>query len=203
MSEMPEDTGGAQVTAIPPDDVTSATSSRRTGILVLLGIVVAMVLVFVAAMSAKGRPTDGVLPADPVGYAAPALTLPRLDGKGPLTLADLKGKPVVVNFWASWCTTCKAEAEALAAAEKKWRDKGVVFIGIDAQDTNPEAIAYEEKYGVEYLSVVDPSKATSSTWRVTGFPETFFIGPDGRIISKFISSIDQTTLDEHIAQIAS
>ena len=194
---------GSQAPTVAPDEVVAAGSSRRTGILVLLGIVVAMVLVFVAAMSSKGRPTDGVLPADPAGYAAPTLSLPRLDGGGQFTLADLNGKPVVVNFWASWCTTCKAEAATLAAAEKKWRDKGVIFVGIDSEDTNAPAAAYEKQYGVEYASVVDPTKSTSSAWRVTGFPETFFVGADGRIVSKFISSIDETTLDEHIAQIVS
>ncbi len=168
----------------------------------LVGIVVVLIMVLVFALAPKGTPADGVLPADPVGYVVPSLDLPKLDGTGNLTLAELAGKPVVVNFWASWCTTCKAEAQIMADVEKKWRDKGVVFIGIDSVDKDEPAKAYEKQYGVEYDSVVDPEGTTAAAWRVTGYPETFFISPDGHIASKFISSIDEAALEENLALIA-
>jgi cytochrome c biogenesis protein CcmG/thiol:disulfide interchange protein DsbE len=162
-------------------------------------VVALMAVVLIVALAPKGKPSSGVLPADPKGYAAPAIDLPRLDGKGRLKLADLKGHPVVVNFWASWCTTCKAEADTLVAAEKKWRDKGVIFLGIDSVDKDDAARAYEEQYGVEYESVVDPEGKTAAEWYVTAYPESFFIDADGRIVSAVRNGVDEATIDEHIA----
>jgi len=179
-------------------DAPAKDNSRKIGVAVLGGILVILAMVIVFALAPKGTPADGVLPADPANYHAPALTLPRLDGAGNLTLADLKGKPVVLNFWASWCVTCKAEAQLMADTEKKWRDKGVVFIGVDSSDTNDSAKAWEKTYGVEYPSIVDSDGKTKDAWRVTGFPETFFIGADGIIKSKFISAIDEKSLNDNL-----
>jgi cytochrome c biogenesis protein CcmG/thiol:disulfide interchange protein DsbE len=176
-------------------------SSRKAGFIALGLIVVAMLVVLGVALAPKGKPASGVLPADPKGYAAPALNLPRLDGQGTMSLAELAGKPVVVNFWASWCTTCKEEAATLVAAEKKWREQGVVFLGIDSVDKDDAARAYEKQYGVEYASVVDPSGTTAGQWYVTAYPESFFIAPDGRIVSAVRNGIDAATLDERIAEI--
>jgi cytochrome c biogenesis protein CcmG/thiol:disulfide interchange protein DsbE len=180
----------------------SPVGGRKAAIITLTGIVVLMVVVLAVALAPKGKPADGILPTDPAGFAAPALALPRLDGQGELSLAGLKGKPVVVNFWASWCTTCKAEAQTLVEAEKKWRDKGVVFLGVDAVDKDDAAKAFEDEYGIEYPSVVDPKGTAAAQWRVTAYPETFFIGRDGRIVSAVRTGLDPSTIDENIAGIA-
>ncbi len=87
-------------------------------------------------------------------------------------------------------------------SEKKWRDKGVVFLGIDSVDKDDAARAYEKQYGVEYTSVVDPSGKTAAQWYVTAYPESFFIDRDGRIVSAVRNGVDAPTLDERIAQIA-
>jgi cytochrome c biogenesis protein CcmG/thiol:disulfide interchange protein DsbE len=181
--------------------VPESVTSRKPAIIALVVIVIIIGVILAVALAPKGKPVSGVLPADPKGYAAPALSLPRLDGTGDLSLADLKGKPVVVNFWASWCTTCKAEADTLVAAEKKWRDKGVVFLGIDSVDKDDAARAYEKKYGVEYDSVVDPSGKTAAQWYVTAYPESFFIDREGRIVSAVRNGVDAATLDANIAGI--
>jgi cytochrome c biogenesis protein CcmG/thiol:disulfide interchange protein DsbE len=181
-----------------PESVTS----RRPAIIALVVIVIILGAILAVALAPKGKPVSGVLPADPKGYAAPAVSLPRLDGAGNLSLADFKGKPVVVNFWASWCTTCKAEADALVAAEKRWRDKGVVFLGIDSVDKDEAARAYEQLYGVEYDSIVDPSGKTAAEWYVTAYPESFFIDREGRIVSAVRNGVDTATLDANIAGIA-
>lgn len=196
-------TGGDEM-AVPAtvDEVEPAGGgSRKAGIITLVVVVVAMLVVLGVALAPKGKPVSGVLPADPSGFAAPALSLPRLDGTGTMSLADLAGKPVVVNFWASWCTTCKAEAAALVAAERKWRDQGVVFLGIDSVDKDDAAKAYEQTYGVEYDSVVDADGTTAAEWYVTAYPESFFISPDGRIVSAVRNGLDAKLLDEHIAEI--
>lgn len=184
------------------DDVAATPRASRKGALLVLGaVVLALVAFFVIAFAPKGTPTDGVLPVDPTGYTVPDITLEQLDGSGPLSLTSLRGKPVVVNFWASWCTTCVDEAALLGKAEKRWRDQGVVFIGIDSSDTDEAARAFERKYGMDYTSLIDRDAAQTPRWGVTGYPETFFIGRDGRIVSKFISAIDAETLEERIAEI--
>ncbi len=178
-----------------------APSSRKGPLLALLVGALVLIGFFVVAFAPKGAPAGGVLPVDPTGFAVPNVTLPNLDGSGPLSLASFKGKPMVVNFWASWCTTCVAESALLGATEKQYRAKGVVFIGMDSSDKDTAAKAFMAKYGIEYTSLVDATGAQTPKWGVTGYPETFFIGRDGRIKSKFISSIDAKTLAASIAAI--
>lgn len=185
-----------------PSGEMSTVAQRRRG-MVILGVVAAViVVVFGAAMAPKGTPASGILPGDPKGYAAPALTLPALNSEGDLVLSSYLGKPVVLNFWASWCTTCKDEGQVLGEAQRKWRDQGVVFLGVDASDKRDAAKAFAAQYGIEYDSFFDQAGAVGPAWGVTGYPETFFIGSDGRIVSKFVSAIDAATLDTRIASIA-
>ncbi len=200
MSELPTDDRGPEV--VPePADVPVSTPSRRRAIAALAAVVVLLATVLVVAFAPKGRPIDGVLPPDPTGYAMPDVTLPLVGG-GTLSLASLRGKPVVVNFWASWCTTCLAEAALLGRTERVWRAKGVVFIGMDSSDTDPAAQAFAAKYGMQYRSLADRTGAQTPRWGVTGYPETFFIGRDGRIRGKFVSAIDAASLQSRLAQIA-
>jgi len=190
-----------EVTVESGSAVASAPASRRGALLVLGGLVVLLAVFFVVAFAPKGAPANGRLPGDPTGYAMPTLVMPKLDGSGTLDLASLRGKPIVVNFWASWCEPCKAEAALMGASEKAWRSKGVMFIGIDSEDKPEEAKAFMAKYGMDYPSVSNPDATANGRWGVTGYPETFFISRDGRIASKFISSLDKATLDASIAAI--
>ena len=193
-----EPTTGTQVD-IEVGDAQAAPSKggRKAAIIVLVVIVVAIVLAIGAALVPKGR----TLPADAAGFPAPELSGPKLDGDGTVSLADFRGSPVVVNFWASWCTTCKDEAPAMAAAEKKWRDQGVVFLGVDSVDKEDAARAFEKQYGMDYLSVFDPAGDAASTWRVTAYPETFFISPDGTIMEAVRTGLDAATIDAKITQL--
>jgi cytochrome c biogenesis protein CcmG/thiol:disulfide interchange protein DsbE len=135
------------------------------------------------------------LAIDPSGEPAPTFTLPRLDGRGSLALGDLKGSPVVLNFWASWCEPCKQEAPVLADAHRAWAPEGLVFLGVDAQDTTQGGRAFERTYGIGYDSVVDADGALMARYGVVGFPETFFIDERGTIVAKFVGRLDRETLD--------
>ena len=123
---------------------------------------------------------------------APAFTLNRLDAAGgKLDLASLQGKPVVVNFWASWCIPCKDEAPALQKTFEKYRSQGLVVLGVDAQDFRQDARRFMKRFGVTYPVVYDGSGSTLGKWGVTGFPETFFIDRRGRLVGERIQgSID-------------
>jgi cytochrome c biogenesis protein CcmG/thiol:disulfide interchange protein DsbE len=117
---------------------------------------------------------------------APAFSLQRLDGSGPLSLADLRGRPVVVNFWASWCGPCKGEAPALQATSERYRKQGLVVLGIDLEDLKQDAQHFVKRFGVTYPIVRDTRKVTVGRWGVTGYPETFFVNRQGRLVGERI-----------------
>jgi cytochrome c biogenesis protein CcmG, thiol:disulfide interchange protein DsbE len=119
--------------------------------------------------------------------AAPHLDLPRLDTSGRLSLASLRGKVVVVNFWESYCVPCKEEARRIADAARSFQDEGVVFVGVNAFDTKRAARAYLARYGVEYPNIRDGVGTTFGRWGVTGVPETFFIDRRGRVVPPHIT----------------
>ncbi len=81
---------------------------------------------------------------------APAFTLPRLDAPGSLSLASLRGKAVVLNFWASWCDPCEEEAEELEAAWRTYRERGLVVVGVDSEDFDEDARGFMRRYGITY-----------------------------------------------------
>ena len=147
------------------------------------------------------RPAEPRLAADPVGITAPDFTLPLLDGSGDLTLSSLRGKPVMLNFWASWCGPCKEEAPFLADGWRRWKSTGVVFLGVDARDSRKWARKFEEKYGIEYPSVVDTQGTWMGRYGVSGFPETFFIDAKGVIQAKWTGPMDRETIDQKLGEL--
>ena len=124
--------------------------------------------------------------APKIGKAAPAFTLERIDGPGKLSLASLRGRPVVVNFWASWCVPCKGEAKMLEQAWQQYRGKGVVFLGIDYHDVTSDARTFISHHGVTYTTVQDGSGMVGDRYGLTGVPETFFIDRRGRLVGVHI-----------------
>ena len=140
------------------------------------------------------------------GSPAPDFTLPLFDQfeQDALTLSDLRGQVVVVNFWASWCVECYREAELLEQAWRDYKDQGVVFLGVDYLDTDKEGLAYMEKYGITYPSGPDLGTKISKAYGLTGVPETIFIDKDGNIALVKIGAIEKpelySLLDQLIAQ---
>jgi len=116
-----------------------------------------------------------------VGGEAPNFTLNRIDRSGSLQLDSLRGKVVVLNFWASWCYPCKQEAPALAAAAKQYSGKAVV-LGVDVNDFAGDARKFARKYGLRYPLVHDNKNVTSPIYGLTGLPETFFIDRSGTVV---------------------
>jgi cytochrome c biogenesis protein CcmG/thiol:disulfide interchange protein DsbE len=119
-----------------------------------------------------------------------------------ISAAELKGKPVVLNFWASWCKPCEEEAAALEAAWLKYRDQGVMFVGVDYLDQEPAAKRYLEKFAVSYPNGPDLASKISKRYTIRGVPETFFINPDGELVGcRKIGPLTPGELDQRIAEI--
>jgi cytochrome c biogenesis protein CcmG/thiol:disulfide interchange protein DsbE len=122
---------------------------------------------------------------------APAFTLERLNATGDLSLASLRGKTVVLNFWASWCGPCRDEMPLLQEGSKRWQGKNVVFVGIDAKDDRGYARAFLERYRVTYPNVYDGKGSMIGRYGVTGYPETYFIDADGKVRHRIAGPVEK------------
>ncbi|MBI1297172.1 redoxin domain-containing protein [bacterium] len=132
---------------------------------------------------------------------APELVFTTFEGET-ISLDDLKGKGVVVNFWASWCDPCRDEADLLEQTWRREKDNGIVFLGIDYLDQEPAALAYLEEFDVTYPNGPDLRSEIARRYGIKGVPETFFIGPDGRIVETIIGPITgPAQMDELISLI--
>jgi cytochrome c biogenesis protein CcmG, thiol:disulfide interchange protein DsbE len=121
---------------------------------------------------------------------APEFALERLDREGELTLSSLRGKAVVLNFWASWCIPCKEEAPFLEELWRESRDDGLVVVGLDAKDFRRDARDFVSRYELTFPIVYDGPGSTLSRWGVTGFPETFVIDRQGKVVETFVGAVN-------------
>jgi cytochrome c biogenesis protein CcmG/thiol:disulfide interchange protein DsbE len=137
-----------------------------------------------------------------LGKPMPDFTLSQLNAPShTIHLADFKGKPIILNFWASWCDTCNQEAPFVVQQLPQLRAKGVVFIGIDGQDSTSAALQFVQKYAINYLNVVDTANgATAISYGVTGFPETVFINSKGIVVGKWAGVLDASGLNQEMAK---
>jgi peroxiredoxin len=134
-------------------------------------------------------PTNGLQP----GQLPPELTIAAADGSPaplldldgkPVQLADLRGKVVWLNFWASWCPPCQSETPILRDLAERYRDRGLVVVGISVQESSADNVrAYAQKYQLGYTIAADVTGAVYAAYRLNGIPSSFFIGPEGAIRS--------------------
>ena len=126
---------------------------------------------------------------------APNFSLDRLVGNGSLSLASLRGKAVVVNFWASDCQPCKQEMPRLVSFAHTWSGRGVVVVGIDVLEYRKgPARAFSRRYHATYPMVFDPTGSTVGPWGVAATPQTFFVDRRGRIVDHVLGPVTDTTL---------
>jgi cytochrome c biogenesis protein CcmG/thiol:disulfide interchange protein DsbE len=132
---------------------------------------------------------------------APEFTFTTFEGET-ISLSDLKGKGVVVNFWASWCDPCREEAALLEEAWRREKDNGIVFIGLDYLDQEPAAKAYLAEYGISYPNGPDLQSQAARRYGIKGVPETYFVNPDGEIVQAVIGPVTNAAqLDSFLALI--
>ncbi len=127
------------------------------------------------------------IPSPLVGGPAPDFSLDTFKGET-VRLSDLRGKTVLLDFWASWCLPCRAEARELEAAWKRQGDD-VVFLGINIQDSKAEALKFIDEFGITFLNGQDADGKVSVDYGVWGIPEAFFLSPAGRITYKHVGAV--------------
>lgn len=167
---------------------------------------VAIVLALLAwAVQTKGAPplASGV---------APDFSLTTFEGQE-IKLSELRGKPVVINFWASWCIPCRTEAPILERAWKDYGERGVVILGVDYVDTYDAAKKFIQEYGMTYPNGPDLGTRISQMYRITGVPETYFVTREGKMLSgidangranaNWIGPIDENSLRARIEKLLS
>lgn len=180
-------------------------SRRRVFIFCLASLVNIGLLAFI--LTQLLTPASPTAPADPlVGHAAPAFTLTLLHpagGQSTLSLADLKGKPVVLNFWASWCAPCKEEMPLLEQTWKQMqaRGKDVVFLGVDFQESSGDAASFLQAHAISYQIGLDTDGAVALKYDITALPQTVFINRQDVVASRIPGELTSKTLTSSLNQI--
>jgi cytochrome c biogenesis protein CcmG/thiol:disulfide interchange protein DsbE len=126
-------------------------------------------------------------------------SLQRLRASETISPRDLRGHPVVMNFWASWCNPCKREAQRLNASATSHRGQ-VVFLGVDINDFSTDAVRFLGRHDVNYVSVRARGSGTYEDYGLTGLPETYFLDSRGRIVAHKVGEISSSELEDDIAQ---
>lgn len=134
------------------------------------------------------------------GDVAPLFSITLLDG-GEFKLGNHKGKPLVINFWASWCKPCRDEAPALEKVYTRYMDKGVGFIGIAIYDTEEKARGYIKEFGITFPNGLDKTGEVAESYRIYGIPKTFVIGKDGRFTYIHMGAVTEDILVKEIEKV--
>ncbi len=178
-------------------DETPQSIKRSPWVYVAIGAVAIFVVILAVALfrSNQTQPTSG---------PAPDFSLTLFDGhqgnvgQPAVKLSDLKGKVVVLNFWASWCIPCAQEAPELQATYEKYKDRDVVFLGVDWTDIEGDALNYLKRFGISYANGPDLGTKIGPRYHITGVPETYVIDRDGHVQFTKISPLTMAELSDVI-----
>ena len=178
-------------------------NKRRRRILIFCGVSLLNVGVLALILTQLLTPAPNSKSDPLIGHPAPdfSLAMLRLDnGKSALSLSNYKGKPVVLNFWASWCDPCKEEAPLLENAWKQMQAQGkdVVFLGIDYQDSNKNSLSFLQLNGITYPTVVDADGSVATKYGLTSLPDTVFINRNGTVMSKVARQLTAQVLSNNL-----
>lgn len=156
----------------------------------------------VLVLLAYGFRTDPrAIPSPLIGKPAPQFTLERFDG-GKITLDSLKGQIVVLNFWASWCyPACYEEAPVLEGGWKEYKDRGVMVIGVDIQDTQEAAAKFINQFSLTFPNGPDPAGKIAVDYGVYGVPETFFIDKRSMMRKKHVGAVTEAVFRNEVEKL--
>lgn len=186
-----------------------STSTWRTVAVIVLGLFIALLGFGLLADGVDDRIDDalatGEAPLAPdfqLDTLAPASgpehrlsrLFERAAADGTVELSELRGTPVVLNFWASWCGPCRDEAPALETGWNLARERGVLYLGLNMQDLTEDGLEFIDELGLTYPSVRDPGREVANSYGLTGIPETYFIDRGGRVVGHAIGVVEDAIL---------
>ena len=170
-----------------------AQNAGRAGIVITLAVILAIL-----GLLAWGLKKSQAGPRD--SGRAPDFMLTGFDGRS-VTLTQLRGQVVIINFWASWCLPCREEAAYLEQTWRKYKDRGVVFIGVDYVDTEKGARAYIREFDITYINGPDLGTRISQAYNIKGVPETYYVDKQGVLRGVNIGPLKSPQLDEKIDEL--
>jgi cytochrome c biogenesis protein CcmG/thiol:disulfide interchange protein DsbE len=151
-----------------------------------------------------GKNPTGQPPAASAGRAAPDFVLLDMDGRE-VRLSNLQGKPVVVNFWATWCPTCRAETPDLIRLHEDYEARGLVLLGVNLREADRPVRSFVDEFGISFPIVFDRTGQVASTWRIggpnQGVPSTYFIDREGVVRKVVFGFLTEKLMDEGLALI--
>ena len=168
----------------------------------LFVLILATAAVWVLASAAPPASSTGGIPAPQIGFQAPDISLPAEDGTT-IQLADLRGRPVLVNFWASWCPPCRAEMPAMQQVYQELSSQGVTILAINAanQDDHAAALNFAQSLGLSFPIVYDQTGETSSRYAIRSLPTSFFVDSQGVIRGIIVGGLSEAALRIRLRQL--
>lgn len=181
-------------------EMESKRGSRMVWAVIVAGIAfIALGLVFAGRFGAD----PGISSSPLIGKPAPTSSIQLMESDGAVSMAELSGDIVVVNFWASWCLGCRAEHDALLRAADDYAEFDTTFVAVNYQDSEQRAEAFLDELGRSAVTIyaIDEGSATAFEWGVLGLPETFFVDRNGIVVGKVTGPVSYGLLSRTIEQI--
>ena len=178
----------------------SPINSNRLITMMISILILSVVWTFISRVSDASSQQPGPPPNLKEGFTAPDFTLDLLDG-GQLTLSELRGHPVVLNLWASWCLPCRKEMPAIEKVYQRYKDAGLIVIGLNmtSQDSEADVSTFVQELGLKFPIVLDRDGSVQIRYQLLGLPSTFFIDQRGIIRSVIVGGpMSEATIQSNI-----
>jgi cytochrome c biogenesis protein CcmG/thiol:disulfide interchange protein DsbE len=172
---------------------------RKSAIAIAALIVFGFLGLLVWGMLNK-EPITGLSGVTMVNRPAPDFTLTTFKGTT-ISLEDLRGKPAVINYWASWCPPCRVEAPLLERTWRAYKKRGLIFLGVNIQDRKEDALNYIREFDITYPNGPDPTGEIAIDYGVSGLPVTFFVSSKGEVVRRWVGAIEKSVLISSIEEI--
>ena len=198
---MPDEPVPPGASPSPPGASPSPAGLPRRRIAVLVGVAAVTTLAVVAIVALTRGASGSSGSSIAVGQPVPNIAGTALDGST-VDLASLRGHPVVINFWASWCVPCQQEMPLLAQKAQAHAGSGLQILGVLSDDTAANGRAFEATYGATWPSVIDTGNAIKGAYRVVGRPQSYFVDKDGVLRSIQIGYLTDADFEQKFAKIA-